>query len=96
MSPSCAMINSASRVELSSGPGLEILGTLAFAVLFLVALWISEISETVDQILLEMSVVRTNEEKEQNMGNNNRSRFIVALENVGTGVIGSSLLMLNS
>ncbi len=61
--------------------------------LFLIALWISE---TVGQILLEMSVVHMNEEKEQNMGNNNRSRFIATLENVGTGVIGSSLLMLNS
>ena len=92
MSPPRAMINSASRVELSSGLGLETLGTLASAVLFLIALWISE---TVGQILLETSVVHTNKEEEQNMGNNNRSRFMVALENVGTGVIGSSLLMLN-
>lgn len=61
--------------------------------LFLIALWISE---TVGQIFLEMSVVHTNQEEEQNMGDNNRSRFIVAIENVGTGVIGSSLLMLNS
>ena len=60
--------------------------------LFLIALWISE---TVGQIFLEMSVVHTNQEEEQNMGDNNRSRFIVAIENVGTGVIGSSLLMLN-
>lgn len=92
MSPPRVMINSASRVELSSGLGFGTLGTLASAVLFLIALWISE---TVGPILLKKSVVHTNEEKEQNMGNNNRSRFTVALENVGTGVIGSSLLMLN-
>ena len=92
MSPSSAIINSASRVELSSGLGFETLGALAFAVLFLIALWISE---TVGQILLEVSVVHMILEKEQNMGHNNRSRFIAALENVGTGVIGSSLLMLN-
>lgn len=92
MSPPGAIINNASRVELSSGLGLGPLGALAFAVLFLIALWISE---TVGQIFLEMSVVHTNQEEEQNMGDNNRSRFIVAIENVGTGVIGSSLLMLN-
>lgn len=92
MSPSSAIINSASRVELSSGLGFDSLGALASAVLFLIALWISE---TAGQLLLEMSVVHMNEAKEQNMGNNSRSRFIAALENVGTGVIGSSLLMLS-
>ena len=61
--------------------------------LFLIALWISE---TVGQIFLEMSAVHTNQEKEQNMGNNKRSRFIVAIENIGTGTIGGSLLLLSS
>lgn len=59
----------------------------------MIALWISE---SVGRVLLGMSVIHMNEEKEQEMGHNNRSRIIVALENVGTGVIGSSLLMLNS
>ena len=59
----------------------------------MIALWISE---SVGRVLLGMSVIHMNEEKEQEMGHNNSSRIIVALENVGTGVIGSSLLMLNS
>ena len=93
MSPSCYIINSALRVELSSDLGLDILGTLAIAVLYLIALWIIE---SVGQPFSKKFLVRINKEKEQRMGHNNRSRIIASIENIGTGAIGSSLLMLNS
>ena len=93
MSPSCYIINSASRVELSSDLGLDILGTLAIAVLYLIALWIIK---SVGQPFSKKFLVRINKEKEQRMCHNNRSRIIASIENIGTGAIGSSLLMLNS
>ena len=82
----------ASRIEVASGLGFETLGTLRLSAVCLIALWIFESG---GRFLWRQFLVHMLKRKENKMKANNRCRILVAIDNVGAGVIGSSLANLN-
>lgn len=82
----------ASRIEVASGLGFEALGTLGLSAVCLIALWIFESG---GRFLRRKFLVHMLKRKENKMKANNRCLILVAIDNVGAGVISSSLANLN-
>lgn len=82
----------ASQIEVASGLGFEALGTLRLSAVCLIALWMFESG---GRFLKRKFLVHMLKRKENKMKANNRCRILVAIDNVGAGVIGSSLANLN-
>ena len=79
---------------MGQGLGFKSLGTLGLSVILLIALWIIQGRM---KARIQRKIITDSKKKENNMSGFKRTmnRVVMTIDNIGAGVIGSSLASLN-